>query len=115
MKPIAALVDALALALGAASPASAEERLAVEAAPFTADAYGDVIAWSAYDARQKTYRLRVLRGGHAGRARRSRRPRSRSTSTSAPAPTAPRSWSTRAPATSSSSTPRRGSSSRWPR
>ena len=49
MKPIAALVALLALALGAA-PAAAEERLAVESAPFTADAYGDVIAWSSYDA-----------------------------------------------------------------
>ncbi len=64
MKPIAALIAALTLTLAlAASPASAEERLAVEAAPFTADAYGDVIAWSASDALAKTYRLRLLHGG----------------------------------------------------
>ena len=62
MKPIAALVAVLAVLL-AASPASAEERLAVEAAPFSADAYGDVVAWSAYDAAAKTYRLRLLRDG----------------------------------------------------
>jgi len=42
MRPIAALIALLALALGAA-PAAAE-RLAVESAPFTADAYGDLIA-----------------------------------------------------------------------
>ena len=62
MKPIAALVALLALAL-AASPAAAEQRLAVESAPFTADAYGDVIAWSSYDAVAKTYSLRLLRAG----------------------------------------------------
>jgi hypothetical protein len=62
MKPIAALITLLALTLGA-GPAAAEERLAVESAPFTADAYGDVIAWSAYDAAAKTYSLRLLRGG----------------------------------------------------
>jgi hypothetical protein len=45
MKPIAALIALLALAVTPA-PAAAEERLAVESAPFTADAYGDVIAWS---------------------------------------------------------------------
>jgi hypothetical protein len=62
MKPLAALVAVLALAAGAA-PAAAEQRLATEASPFTADAYGDVIAWSAYDAASKTYALRVLRDG----------------------------------------------------
>jgi hypothetical protein len=62
MKPIAALIAVLALALSAA-PAAADERLAVESAPFTADAYGDVIAWSSYDAVAKTYSLRLLRGG----------------------------------------------------
>lgn len=62
MKPIAALIALLALALGAA-PAAADERLAVESAPFTADAYGDVIAWSSYDPALKTYSLRLLRGG----------------------------------------------------
>jgi hypothetical protein len=62
MKPIAALIALLALALGAA-PAAAEERLAVELAPFTADAYGDVIAWSSYDGGAKAYRLRLLRDG----------------------------------------------------
>jgi hypothetical protein len=62
MKPIAALIALLALACGAA-PAAASERLAAEAAPFTADAYGDVIAWSSYDAAAKTYSLRLLRGG----------------------------------------------------
>jgi hypothetical protein len=62
MKPIAALIALLALAAGAA-PAAAEERLAVESAPFSADAYGDVIAWSSYDAATKTYRLRLLRAG----------------------------------------------------
>ena len=63
MKPIAALTALVAttLALGAA-PAGAAQRLATEAAPFNADAYGDVIAWSAYDAASKTYALRVLRG-----------------------------------------------------
>ena len=49
MKPLAALIALLALALGAA-PAAAEQRLAAEAAPFTADAYGGVVAWSSYDA-----------------------------------------------------------------
>ncbi|MEO8688665.1 MAG: hypothetical protein ABI611_10650 [Solirubrobacteraceae bacterium] len=62
MKPIAALIALLALALGAA-PAAADERLAVESAPFTADAFGDVIAWSSYDPALKTYSLRLLRGG----------------------------------------------------
>ena len=62
MKAIAALIVLLALATGAA-PAAAEERLAVESAPFSADAYGDVIAWSSYDAATKTYRLRLLRAG----------------------------------------------------
>ena len=62
MKPVAALIALLALALGAA-PAAAAERLAVESAPFTADAYGDVIAWSSYDAASKTYSLRLLRAG----------------------------------------------------
>ena len=62
MKPITALIALLALAL-AATPAAAAERLAVESAPFTADAYGDVIAWSSYDTVAKTYSLRLLRGG----------------------------------------------------
>ena len=62
MKPIGALFALLALALGA-GPAAAEERLAVEKAPFTADAYGDVIAWSSYDPAAKAYSLRLLRGG----------------------------------------------------
>ncbi len=64
MKPIAALIAPLALAFGLhAGPAAAEERLAVESAPFTADAYGDLIAWSSYDAGTKAYSLRLLRGG----------------------------------------------------
>jgi hypothetical protein len=62
MKPIAAICALLTLALGAA-PAAAEERLATESAPFTADAYGDVIAWSAYDPVARTYRLALLRDG----------------------------------------------------
>jgi hypothetical protein len=62
MKPLAALIAVLALAV-AATPAAAQERLAVESAPFTADAYGDVIAWSSYDTASKTYSLRLLRGG----------------------------------------------------
>jgi len=62
MKPIAALIAALALTLAPALARGAE-RLATEAAPFTADAYGDVIAWSSYDAVTRTYRLRLLRGG----------------------------------------------------
>lgn len=61
MKPLATLIALLALAAGAA-PAAAEQRLATESAPFTADAYGNVIAWSSYDAATKTYALRVLRG-----------------------------------------------------
>jgi hypothetical protein len=60
--PLTALIATLALVAGAA-PAAAEQRLATEAAPFVADAYGDVIAWSSYDAASKTYALRVLRGG----------------------------------------------------
>jgi hypothetical protein len=60
MKPLAALIALLVLLAGAA-PAAAEQRLATEAAPFTADAYGDVIAWSSFDATTKTYALRVLR------------------------------------------------------
>ena len=63
MKPTAALIALIALALGATPAASAERRLAVELAPFTADAYGDVVAWSSYDAAAKTYRLRLLRAG----------------------------------------------------
>jgi hypothetical protein len=63
MKPIAAACALLALAVGAA-PAAAEQRLAVESAPFTADAYGDVVAWSSYDTVAKTFSLRLLRGGH---------------------------------------------------
>jgi hypothetical protein len=62
MKPIAVLFALLTLAL-TTTPAAAAERLALEPAPFTADAYGDVIAWSAYDAVAKTYSLRLLRGG----------------------------------------------------
>ena len=61
MKPLAALIAVLALAAGAA-PAAAEQRLATESASFTADAFGDVIAWSSYDAASRTYALRVLRG-----------------------------------------------------
>jgi hypothetical protein len=64
MKPLAAVFAVLAL-LVAAAPAAAETRLAAEAAPFTADAHGDVVAWSAYDAVLKTYALRVTRGGAA--------------------------------------------------
>ncbi len=64
MKTLAALLALLALAAGAA-PASAEQRLATESAPFIADAYGDVIAWSSYDPTAKNYGLRVLRGGTA--------------------------------------------------
>lgn len=59
---LAIAIVAVALAAGA-PPATAAERLALEAAPFTADAYGDVIAWSSYDAAAGTYRLRLLRGG----------------------------------------------------
>jgi hypothetical protein len=63
MKPLTALVTA-ALALAAAAPAaSAETRIATESSPFVADAYGDVIAWSSYDAASKTYALRVQRAG----------------------------------------------------
>jgi hypothetical protein len=62
MKPIAALLALVALAVGAA-PAAAQERVAVESAPFTADAYGDVIAWSSYDAVAQRYSLRLLRAG----------------------------------------------------
>jgi hypothetical protein len=62
MKPLTALITLLALAAGAA-PAAAEQRLATESAPFTADASGDVIAWSSYDAARKTYGLRVRRAG----------------------------------------------------
>ena len=62
MKPIAALIALVALAMSAA-PAAAAEHLAVESAPFTADAYGEVIAWSSYDPVAKTYSLRLLRGG----------------------------------------------------
>ena len=64
MKPLAALIALLALAVGAA-PAAAEQRIATEAASFTADAYGDVVAWSSYDPASKTYALRVTRGGAA--------------------------------------------------
>ena len=54
----------LGLALAAAPPpAAAEERLALERAPFSADAYGDVIAWSSYDPAMNRYGLRVLNGG----------------------------------------------------
>lgn len=57
----------LLLALGAilltASDARAAETLAQEAAPFTADAYRDAVAWSSYDPDTRRYRLRVLRDG----------------------------------------------------
>ena len=62
MKPLLPLFALLALLAGAA-PAAAEQRLAAEAAPFTADAYRGVIAWSSYDTATKTYRLRLLRDG----------------------------------------------------
>jgi hypothetical protein len=64
MKPLAAVIALLA-ALAVAAPAAAAQRLATEAAPFTADADGDVIDWSSYDTASKTYRLRVTRGGAA--------------------------------------------------
>jgi hypothetical protein len=64
MKPIPAVLALLALLLTAA-PAAAAQRLATEAAPFTADAYGDVIAWSSYDAAAKNFHLKLLRGGDA--------------------------------------------------
>ena len=54
---------ALTALLGGAAPAAAEQRLATEAAPFTADAYGGVIAWSSFDTASETYRLRLLRDG----------------------------------------------------
>ncbi len=55
----------LLLAALAAAPAAsaAEQTLAVESQPFTAGAYGGLIAWSSYDAASKTYRLRALRDG----------------------------------------------------
>ena len=62
MKPLAAVLALIALLI-AAAPAAAEERLASEARPFVADAFGDVVAWSAYDAEARVYRLRVLHGG----------------------------------------------------
>ena len=104
MKPLATLIALLALAAGAA-PAAAEQRLATESAPFTADAYGNVIAWSSYDAATKTYALRVLRGSapvDTSAVAASAQPFDLDVG---PGPTAPRSSSTRAPATSSSSTP----------
>jgi hypothetical protein len=52
-----------ALAVAPASASAAEQVLAVEQAPFTADAYGGVIAWSSYDTQTKNYRLRLLRNG----------------------------------------------------
>src|SRR3954452_17699359 len=64
MKPLAALTALLALALAlSAAPAGAAQTLAREAAPFIADAYGDVIAWSSYDRAAGVYRLRLLRDG----------------------------------------------------
>ena len=42
---------------------AAPETLAQESAPFTADAYRDAVAWSAYNTDTKRYRLRVLLGG----------------------------------------------------
>jgi hypothetical protein len=65
MKPLAALIVLLALAASGAPAAAAEPRLATETAPFTADAFGGVIAWSSYDAAAKVYRLRLLRDGVA--------------------------------------------------
>jgi len=61
MRPLAAVAAVIALAV-AATPADAEERVATEPAPFTADTYGDVVAWSAYDRGAGVYRLRVQRG-----------------------------------------------------
>jgi len=57
------LIALLALLLALAAPAAAEQRLAAESAPFRADAYGDVIAWSSYDAVSGRYRLRLRRAG----------------------------------------------------
>jgi hypothetical protein len=65
MKPLTALISLLAAFAALASPAAAEQRLATEAAPFTADAFGDVVAWSSYDPASKTYALRVTRAGVA--------------------------------------------------
>ena len=52
-----------ALVVAPASASAAEQVLAVEQAPFTADAYGGVTAWSSYDTQTKTYRLLILRNG----------------------------------------------------
>ena len=63
MKPLAALIALAALALGAAPAAAAPQRLALESAPFTADAHDGVVAWSSYDAAARVYRLRLLVDG----------------------------------------------------
>jgi hypothetical protein len=63
MKPIAPILLTLCAPAVCVAPASAETVLARESAPFTADAFGDVIAWSSFDPFTKTYRLRVLRNG----------------------------------------------------
>ena len=62
MRPLVIPLALLALAAGSA-PAAAEQRLATEARTFTADAFGDVVAWSSYDPAARVYRLRLLRGG----------------------------------------------------
>ena len=62
MKPLAAVL-ALLVVLAAPAPAAAEQRLATESFSFTADAYGNVVAWSSYDAAARVYRLRLLVGG----------------------------------------------------
>lgn len=52
-----------ALAVAPASASAAEQVLAVEQAPFTADSYGGVIAWSSYNTQTRRYSLRLLRDG----------------------------------------------------
>lgn len=63
MRLIAPLLTACAVAACPSPAAATEQTLAVEQQPFVADAYGDTIAWSSFDAVTKSYRLRVLRGG----------------------------------------------------
>jgi hypothetical protein len=57
------LILLAALAVAPASASAAEQVLSVEQAPFAADSYGGVIAWSSYNTQTKRYSLRILRNG----------------------------------------------------
>src|SRR4051812_46494458 len=62
MRSVLPAVLAAAMLVPSAADA-APELLAREAAPFTADARGRVVAWSSFDPASHMYRLKLLRDG----------------------------------------------------